>query len=154
MNTLTYTDVSVSEAKQMIENENILILDVRTQEEFDVSHIEGSTLIPVDDLGARIDEVPDNTRILVYCRSGRRSVIASNILLDNGHTDVHNMLGGINAWISEGYPVVIPFNPTTYDANSNALIEKSEVMTAIIDYFEDRITKEDVLALIIEYFKH
>lgn len=154
LSTSGFTDVTVSEAKLMIESGEVFLLDVRTQEEFDAGHIEGATLIPVQELGLRIEEVPQDTKVLVYCRSGKRSVTASNILVDAGYTDVYNMLGGINVWISEGYPVEVTFNPMVYDTNSNGMIEKSEAISSIIDYFEDRITKDEVIAVIMEYFKY
>jgi rhodanese-related sulfurtransferase len=79
-----------------------LLLDVRTQEEYDERHIEGSTLIPVGELESRLGEISDykDKPVLVYCRSGNRSVTASNVLIDNGFTEVHNLLGGIGAWNS------------------------------------------------------
>ena len=77
-----------------------LLLDVRTQEEYDQDNIEGATLIPVAELEARLDELAQykDTPILVYCRSGNRSMTASQILIENGFEDVHNLLGGIGAW--------------------------------------------------------
>ncbi|RNI13550.1 rhodanese-like domain-containing protein [Methanohalophilus portucalensis] len=101
-----YSDVSAAEAFNLIENEDIFILDVRTQSEYDNGHLENSYLIPVSELEYRLDEVPSDTAILVYCRSGRRSVTASNILLDAGYCDVYNMEAGFNEWRSEGYPYV------------------------------------------------
>lgn len=79
-----------------------LLLDVRTQGEYDEGHIEGSTLIPVDELESRLSEIEEykDKPILVYCRSGNRSVTASNILINNEFTKVHNLLGGIGAWNS------------------------------------------------------
>lgn len=99
-----YSDVSAAEAFNLIENEDIFILDVRTQPEYDNGHLENSYLIPVSELEYRLDEVPSDTAILVYCRSGRRSVTASNILLDAGYCDVYNMEAGFNEWRSGGYP--------------------------------------------------
>ncbi|MEX1377180.1 MAG: rhodanese-like domain-containing protein [Eubacteriales bacterium] len=77
-----------------------LLLDVRTQEEYDAGHIDGSTLIPVTELQSRLDEISDykDKKVLVYCRSGNRSVTASNILLDSGFTQVYNLETGFNAW--------------------------------------------------------
>jgi rhodanese-related sulfurtransferase len=110
-------NLTVEEAKKMVERGDIFVLDVRTPSEFNSSHIEGATLIPVTNasgsnlspdslLEARINEVPKNKKILVYCRSGHRSTLASTILVNSGYSQVHNMEGGINAWISTGYPVV------------------------------------------------
>jgi len=77
-----------------------LLLDVRTQEEYDEGHIDGSLLIPVTELEARLNEIEQykDTPVLVYCRSGNRSVVASEILIENGFTNVHNMLTGFNGW--------------------------------------------------------
>ncbi len=77
---------------------NYVLLDVRSYEEFDEGHIEGATLIPVDELADRWAEIEEYDKILVYCRSGNRSATASDILLDAGFTDVYNLLGGIKAW--------------------------------------------------------
>ena len=102
-----FIDISVEQAKQMIDNNEVFLLDVRTQEEFDEGYIEGAILIPDYELASRLSEVPEDEKILVYCRSGRRSVTASNILVDAGYTDVYNMLGGINDCNDAEYPVVI-----------------------------------------------
>jgi rhodanese-related sulfurtransferase len=108
--TATETQAATAEKVEIINNTpeefeanmegDYLLLDVRTQEEYDAGHIEGSTLIPVDELGNRISEIEDykDKTVLVYCRSGNRSVTASNILISNGFNKVHNLLGGIGAW--------------------------------------------------------
>lgn len=112
-----FETVSVEEARGMIEKDEVFILDVRTPAEFNSSHIEGATLIPVTNSGgsnlspdqlleARINEVPRDKKILVYCRTGHRSITASKILVTAGYSDVYNMEGGITAWIGAGYPVV------------------------------------------------
>jgi len=105
---IRYVDVNISEAKQMIEsNPNLVILDVRTQEEYDSGHIENAVLIPVDDLAGRIGELDKEKEILVYCKTGGRSVIASELLIANGFKAVYNMLGGIRAWMIVGYWIEI-----------------------------------------------
>ena len=109
-------NVSVEDARKLIKDD-VFVLDVRTPAEFNTSHIEGATLIPVTNafgsrvnpemlLEARIDEIPKDKKILVYCRTGHRSTTASKMLIDAGYSNVYNMVGGINAWISAGYPVV------------------------------------------------
>jgi len=103
-----YFDVSVSQAKQMIEsNPNLVILDVRTQAEYDSGHIQNATLIPLTELASRLGELDKNKEILVYCGSGGRSATASQILADNGFSKVYNMLGGITAWRNAGYWIEI-----------------------------------------------
>jgi rhodanese-related sulfurtransferase len=109
-------NVSVQEAKEMIEKGDIFVLDVRTPDEFNSSHIKGATLIPVSNafgsnlsqdslLKVRIDEVPKK-KVLVYCRTGHRSGTAGTMLVNAGYSQVYNMIGGIAAWADAGYPVV------------------------------------------------
>lgn len=81
-------------------------LDVRTPEEYAEGHVEGSTLIPVQELEGRLSEVPKDKRVYVYCHSGKRSAAASNMLVKEGFTNIENIDGGIKAWREAGYPVV------------------------------------------------
>jgi len=97
----SYKDITDDEAKIELEiDSSIILLDVRTQEEHNESHIPNSILIPVDELEARAtSELKDKyAKIIVYCRSGGRSANASNILVNLGYTNVYNLLGGINSW--------------------------------------------------------
>ena len=103
------TDISVSVANSMINDTatypDLLVLDVRTPEEYNDAHLYNATLIPVDELGSRLSEIEsyNDTEIIVYCRSGSRSLQASNLLVANNFSKIYNMLGGINAWIAAGY---------------------------------------------------
>jgi rhodanese-related sulfurtransferase len=101
-----YTDTSVQQAKELIDKGDVFILDVRTQEEYNAGHIKNSTLIPLQDLSKRLNEVPRDRDILVYCRTGGRSTAASEILANNGFTRIYNMKGGITEWTKMGYEVV------------------------------------------------
>lgn len=106
-----YVDVTVSEAKNMIEsNPWLVILDVRTQSEYDSGHIQNAKHIPHTDLEARIGELDKNRDTLVYCHSGYRSTIASEILANHSFQKVYNMLGGILAWMDAGYPVYVRYS--------------------------------------------
>lgn len=79
---------STSEIKEKISN-GAKIIDVRTPEEFEQGHYTGAVNIPVGELTTRLSEVgPADKPIIVYCRSGRRSAMAKQILLDHGFTDV------------------------------------------------------------------
>ncbi|HUV81868.1 MAG TPA: rhodanese-like domain-containing protein [archaeon] len=102
---IKYIDIPVSEAKIKVDSGEYFILDVRTREEYDAGHIANAILIPSTDISGRLDEVPKDMPILVYCRSGSRSAIASQELVDNGYLEVYNMEGGINEWQNAGYPV-------------------------------------------------
>lgn len=97
------TKISANEAKEIINNEeDVIILDVRTLEEYSSGHIINSILIPVDELGKDSEsKLKDkNQKILVYCRSGNRSNKAAKILVDLGYTKVYDF-GGINNWNGE-----------------------------------------------------
>jgi len=83
-----------------------VFIDVRTPEEYSESHIEGSTLIPLQQLEQRVTEVPKDKRVYLYCHSGRRSVAAAGILVKAGFKNIENIEGGITAWKSAGYPTV------------------------------------------------
>ena len=98
--TAKYTDITVEEAKEIIEAGNVILVDVRTQEEYSEKHIDGAILIPNETItDSQPAELPDkDADILVYCRSGKRSSEAAKKLADMGYTNVYNMLGGINEW--------------------------------------------------------
>ena len=96
----TYDQISGSEAKALMDSESgYIIIDARTQEEYDEGHISGAILIPEYEIVNRAEkELPDkNQLILVYCRSGRRSKIAAEELVKLGYTNVKEF-GGIIDW--------------------------------------------------------
>ena len=98
-NKIMYNKITAEEAKEMIDTQEVIILDVRTQEEFKEKHIEGALLIPDYELAnVAKSKLPDkNKKILVYCRSGNRSKSAARLLIDMGYTDVYDF-GGIINW--------------------------------------------------------
>ncbi|MHC1576012.1 MAG: rhodanese-like domain-containing protein [Methanosarcinaceae archaeon] len=97
-------DVSVEQAKVMVDDGGVFIMDLRNAGKYRAGHIEGATLIPYSDLESRLDEVPTDEPLLVYCYSGKQSTTAADILIEEGYLDVYNMLGGFKDWKSEGYP--------------------------------------------------
>lgn len=95
-----YVNITAEEAKQIMDTEEgYIILDVRTQEEYDESHIPGAVLIPNTEIETRAEEVltDKDQLILVYCRSGRRSKLAAEILVELGYTNIREF-GGIIDW--------------------------------------------------------
>ena len=95
-----YVNITAEEAKQIMDSEEgYRILDVREQEEYDAGHIPGAILIPYTQIKEKANEMlPDkNQLILVYCRSGRRSKIASEALVELGYTNIKEF-GGILDW--------------------------------------------------------
>ena len=95
----SYKNVTVDEAQQIIQQDGgLIILDVRSQQEYDSGHIPRVILIPVGELKDRLGELDETKAILVYCKSGVRSAQASQLLADNGFPKVYNLEGGIVAW--------------------------------------------------------
>ena len=97
---LGYEQITAEEAKAIMDTEtDYIIIDGRTEEEFATGHIEGAILIPEYEIADRAEaELPDkDALILVYCRSGRRSKIASEELVKLGYTNVREF-GGIIDW--------------------------------------------------------
>ncbi len=95
-----YMNITAAEAKEIMDSqEGYIILDVRTQEEYDKGHIPGAILIPNTEIEDRAEEVlPDKDQlILIYCRSGRRSKMAAEILVELGYTNIREF-GGILDW--------------------------------------------------------
>ena len=96
----SYDQISGAEAKALMDSESgYVIIDARTQEEYDQGHIPGAILIPEYEIADRAEkELPDKDQlILVYCRSGRRSKIAAEELVKLGYTNVKEF-GGIIDW--------------------------------------------------------
>ncbi|OXS26794.1 MAG: hypothetical protein BI182_03545 [Acetobacterium sp. MES1] len=92
--------ITAEEAKVMIdEGKNLVILDVRTQEEYNEGHIENAVLIPDTEISAKAPTVlaDSNQTILVYCRTGRRSAEAAKKLVDLGYSNIYDF-GGIVDW--------------------------------------------------------
>ena len=81
-----------------------MLLDVRTPQEFSGGHIAGAVNISLQSLSQRIEEIPQDRPIVIYCRSGSRSKTAANMLASAGYADVYD-LGGIIKWQRSGLPV-------------------------------------------------
>ena len=95
-----YQQITQEEAKAMMDSQEVIILDVREQDEYDSGHIPGAVLLPVGTIdgttAAQVIPEKDST-VLVYCRSGNRSKTASAALADLGYTNIYEF-GGINTW--------------------------------------------------------
>lgn len=96
----SYHQITQEAAKQMMDTQEVIILDVREQEEYDSGHIPGAVLLPVGTIdettAAEVIPKKDST-VLVYCRSGNRSKTASSALAELGYTNIYEF-GGINTW--------------------------------------------------------
>ena len=94
-----YKKITAREAKEIMDSEEAIILDVRTREEYEKEHIPNAVLLPNTEIEADAENVlPDkNAIILIYCRSGKRSADAAEKLVKMGYTKVYDF-GGIENW--------------------------------------------------------
>ena len=98
--------ISANQLKNMLDhNEKLLILDTRSQEEWDSGHIKGALHIYVGYLEQRLAEVPRDKPVVVYCRTGHRAGLGASILLRANYQVVYNFPGSIKAWTAAGFPV-------------------------------------------------
>lgn len=98
------TDITAEELKERInKGENIHLIDVREQWEYDEFNM-GGKLIPLGDLQGKIDDLEDlkNEEVIVHCRSGARSAAAKAFMIQNGFTNVRNLVGGALAYQALG----------------------------------------------------
>jgi phage shock protein E len=98
-------EVDVETVAAIKDRDDVLVIDVREQWEYDEAHIPGVTLIPMDQVPMRLDEIPTDQEVIVTCRSGNRSGQVTEYLRQQGFENVHNMQGGILAWQAASLPV-------------------------------------------------
>jgi phage shock protein E len=82
----------------MWQNKQAVIVDVRTPAEYQEGHIPGVANIPLDQLESRMNEVPKDKKVLLICRSGKRSAQGTALLRGKGFDSVYNVSEGMNAW--------------------------------------------------------
>jgi len=103
------TTITVADLRQAHAEGDITLLDVREPWEYEQGHVEGAVLMPLiyDTAKQALDAGLDKDEpVYVFCRTGNRSTVASQALVDAGFTDVRNVAGGIVDWVAAGYPVV------------------------------------------------
>jgi rhodanese-related sulfurtransferase len=98
-------EISAAEASAK-RDAGAFVLDVREPDEWNESHIPGSTLIALGELEARVKEVPRDREVIVVCRSGNRSRAGRAILVNAGFTQVTSVAGGLTAWAAANLPTV------------------------------------------------
>lgn len=102
-----YTNISVAELQQMLENKDFLMVNVHIPFEGDLPQTDLS--IPYDQIDQHLDQLPDkDAKIVLYCRSDRMSHIAAQRLVELGYTHIYNLVGGFNAWKDAGLPMQEP----------------------------------------------
>jgi sulfur-carrier protein adenylyltransferase/sulfurtransferase len=95
-------EITVQELKQLKDNSELHeLIDVREEYEYETANI-GGKLIPMGEVAERISEIPKDKKVIVHCRSGKRSATVIQFLeTQHGYTNLHNLKGGILAWIQE-----------------------------------------------------
>jgi len=91
-----------------IEKDKAVIVDVREQNEYDMAHIDGATLVPLSSFNAELlPEIPSDKNLVLHCRSANRCGVAALHLLQQGYPgQIYRLTGGILAWQAGGFPVV------------------------------------------------
>ncbi len=103
---LGIANIPASQAIQLINRQNGVVVDVREPNEFSAGHIPSATNIPLGSIAARLKELNKfkDRPVVVCCRSGHRSAQAAAVLRKNGFASVHNLAGGIMAWQADNLP--------------------------------------------------
>jgi len=96
-------DISVEEARSLLHQPDVFVLDVREPWEYRERRIPGAYLLPQSELATRLQEVPRDRRVLVTCRSGNRSERAARFLHQMDYQNVSNVQGGTDAWVEAGF---------------------------------------------------
>lgn len=94
----TGVNVSIDQALQMWKNNEVIIIDVRTPQEYKEGHIPGVANIQLDQLVSRSSEVPKDKKVLLICRSGNRSSQGTKLLRNKGFDNVYNITEGMSSW--------------------------------------------------------
>lgn len=100
----TYENINPAQAKDLMEDENYFVVDVRNQSEWNSGHIPGAYHFMLGTLSDKLDSIPKDKKIIAQCQSGGRSAIGASILQANGFKEVLNLEGGYSAWEREGLP--------------------------------------------------
>jgi rhodanese-related sulfurtransferase len=99
-----FTRISVDEADEMMKG-GAAVIDVRELHEYDSGHVPGATLIPVNTVYKRREELPQDKDLIFVCAVGQRSALAAEMAAAAGLTRIFNLEGGTEAWIKSGQPV-------------------------------------------------
>ncbi|MFO1407567.1 MAG: rhodanese-like domain-containing protein [Steroidobacteraceae bacterium] len=86
---------------------SVLLVDVRTPEEYAAGHIPGAVNIPYDQVAKRLSEIPKDDEVVLYCHSGRRAGLAATTLEAEGYTKLAHLVGDMQGWTAAGLPVEV-----------------------------------------------
>lgn len=100
------TELTVPALQKMLETEgSVVLVDVRTAEEYAAGHIPGAINIPHDQMAARAGSLPAGKPVVLYCKSGRRAGLAAEVLEKAGRTGLSHLQGDFQGWAASGLPV-------------------------------------------------
>ncbi len=91
--------------KQWLDQQSVTLVDVREPNEYATGHIPGAILVPLSRFDSQKIPQSSNQKVVLYCRSGQRSAMAAQKLLNQGYPEVTHLGNGIGAWVKAGYPV-------------------------------------------------
>ncbi|MEX2245817.1 MAG: rhodanese-like domain-containing protein [Dehalococcoidia bacterium] len=99
--------IDVAEAKEMLQSGDTVVIDVREPHEYQAGHVPGATLIPVNSVFARREELPKDKKIVFVCAVGQRSALAAEMAAAAGVPSdrLYNLEGGTDRWVKDGEPV-------------------------------------------------
>jgi hydroxyacylglutathione hydrolase len=101
----TITQMSPEEVAPLLARDDLTVIDVRSESEWEEGHLPNVSNIPAGYIADHLDELPTDSPLVLHCRSGARSSIAASVLAARGFTNVVNMSGGYIAWQQAGLPV-------------------------------------------------
>ena len=98
--------IQPEELNKILNGKNIFLLDTRTKEEYEISHLKNSIFVDYKSFNIEnVSNIPINSEVIVYCSVGYRSGKIAEILQKNGYQNVLNLYGGIFEWVNEGYDI-------------------------------------------------
>ena len=98
-------DLNVASVHLLYGRDDVVVVDVRSEADYETGHVPGAMSAPADQLAARVQGLPRDATVIVTCRTGRSSAGAVDLLLGEGFASVHQMIGGMRAWRKAGFEV-------------------------------------------------
>lgn len=99
-------NITSTQARDLLaRDKKVVLVDVRTPDEYRVARLRGSVLIPLAELPRRLQEIPRDRPLLIYCSVGARSSSAADLLVSRGYHEVYQMSDGLVGWYRNGFPI-------------------------------------------------